>query len=160
MDDVCFSAHLAEDIKTMMTKTEAFLDYTGMQVKHKKCATIHGRRTGNNWLKWDTTAHVVLEAQGEKIPSFGRDEPYRYLGFQIDLTGSAAKTQLESTVQDFKTAIENISIAPLPVNKRLEAINIIASSKLNFLFSNSHFTKNKNTEEVGRHNSCLRPGPT
>lgn len=68
MDDVCATAHNSRDISEMVEKTEAFLNHTGMEVKHKKCATIHGQRTGNNWAARDNTARLGLRAQGEDIP--------------------------------------------------------------------------------------------
>ena len=139
MDDVCASAHCANDIKEMVRKTEDYLNYTGMEVKHKKCATIHGKRTGNNWSTRDTTSRLELRAQDELIPRFGRERSYPYLGFQVNLTGTASKDQLESIVEEFQTSLENIAISPLPISKKLEAVNIIASSKLNFYYSNMNF---------------------
>lgn len=81
MDDVCATAYREGDIRGMMDKTEAFLDYTGMQVKHQKCATIHAQRTGTNWSARDRTTNVELAVQGEAIPKFGKETPYTYLGF-------------------------------------------------------------------------------
>ena len=139
MDDVCVSAHHVKDIREMVTKTETFLNYTGMEVKHTNCATIHGCRTGNSWSRRDNTAQIELSAQGEQIPRYGRERPYQYLGYQTNLIGTAAKDQLESIVHEFQESLHNIAISPLPVNKKLEAVNVIASSKLNFYFSNIHF---------------------
>lgn len=141
MDDVCASAHNDEAIKLMMEKTETFLNYTGMEVKHKKCATIHGQRTGNNWSARDNTRQLNLKAQGEVIPQYGKERSYPYLGYQVNLAGTASKQQLDSIWEEFQSALDKIAIAPLPLNRKIEAVNIIVSSKLNFYYSNVQFTE-------------------
>jgi len=141
MDDICMSAGEEESIKEMMTKTEMFLDYCGMQVKHPKCAVMHAQRTGNNWARRDSTRNVSLHIQGGAMPQYGRSKEYRYLGFQVNLDGSAAKQQLEEIKEEMKTTLEKIERSPLPVNKKIEAINIMASTKMNFFYENIQFTE-------------------
>ena len=55
VDDVCLMTNLEKNLKTMTKKSESFLTYTGMEVKHPKCAILHGRRSGNSWMKMSTT---------------------------------------------------------------------------------------------------------
>jgi hypothetical protein len=141
MDDVCVSAHTEQNIREMVDKTETFLDYTGMEVKHRKCATIHGQRTGNNWARVDSTSRMELSIQGDSIPKFGRDKAYVYLGHHIDASGTSFRQQQIELVDEFQATLDKLRIAPLPVCTKLEAINTMASSKLNFHFSNMYFTE-------------------
>eukprot|EP00745_Piridium_sociabile_P034781 TRINITY_DN6005_c0_g1_i12.p1 TRINITY_DN6005_c0_g1~~TRINITY_DN6005_c0_g1_i12.p1 ORF type:complete len:238 (-),score=30.23 TRINITY_DN6005_c0_g1_i12:818-1531(-) len=84
MDDVCVTALQDNDLQEMMFKTQTFLNYTGMELKHKKCATIHGQRSGNNWAKRDGTMAVTLTVQGERIPKYGKEKGYPYFGYQLN----------------------------------------------------------------------------
>ena len=74
MDDVCLSAQREVEIMEMVRKTETFLIYTGMAVKHAKCAVIHDQRTGNNWSTTDGTQKTCLKLQGGDIPKLCRTQ--------------------------------------------------------------------------------------
>eukprot|EP00745_Piridium_sociabile_P023008 TRINITY_DN35831_c0_g2_i14.p1 TRINITY_DN35831_c0_g2~~TRINITY_DN35831_c0_g2_i14.p1 ORF type:complete len:336 (-),score=64.31 TRINITY_DN35831_c0_g2_i14:549-1556(-) len=141
MDDVCATANSSPDIEVMMQKMEAFLNYTGMLVNHQKWAVIQGQRKRNSWANMDCISIADLSIQEEVIPKHGTELSYPYLGFQINLTGTAARQQALDAVEEFIATVDNIYSAPLPVNKKLDAINIMAASKLNFYFSNLRFAE-------------------
>ena len=141
MDDVCMSAEEEVDIVEMMHKTEEFMNYTGMEVKHAKCALVHAQRTGNNWSKKDSTQKTKLKLQGGEIPKLGRSQDYRYLGFRIDLDNTATSKQVEEVKDSFRNTIEKIDNSPLPISNKVEAINTMATAKLNFYFENLHFSE-------------------
>ena len=148
MDDGCMSSTQETDIHEMMQKTEQFLQYSGMEVKHAKCALIHAQRSGNNWAKKDNTA-IHMKIQGGEIPKLGRTGHYRYLGHQVGLDNTSAKQQLQDIQAHFIDTVEKIDKSPLPVNQKIDAINIMAISQLNFYFPNMQFTEKtlKNLED-------------
>ena len=137
-----------EDDAEMMQKTEQFLQYSGMEVKHAKCALIHAQRSGNNWAKKDNTA-IHLKIQGGEIPKLGRTGQYKYLGHQVGLDNTSAKQQLQDIQAHFIDTVDKIDKSSLPVNKKIDAINIMAISQLNFYFPNIQFTEKslKNLED-------------
>ena len=51
VDDIAICSVNEQKTIEMCEKTGIFVDKTGMEVKHRKCATLHGQRSGNNWSK-------------------------------------------------------------------------------------------------------------
>ena len=77
-------------ITEMCHKTGIFVNSTGMAVKHRKCATLHGQRSGNNWCKRDSTSGIHISIQNSPIPKLGKSGKYKYLGHDISLDDIAA----------------------------------------------------------------------
>lgn len=140
VDDVDMAATNENEIQVAAEKTNRFMNYCGMEVKHRKCATLHGQRTGNNWSKRDGTAETELEVQGSTIPKYNKDQSYTYLGHEINLSNTADENQVKSILQEFKDTLSKIDIAPLAVAAKIQAINVMATSKLHFYFPNIQFT--------------------
>ena len=143
VDDVDMTATNEEDIQEAMNKTDQFMTYSGMEVKHRKCAILHGQHTGNNWSRHDGTATTHIEVQNAPVPMAGRDTSYTYLGHDINLSGTSESDQVEKIITEFRGTMEKIDIAPLPVAAKLQAVNTMATSKLNFYFSNNKFTEKR-----------------
>ena len=143
VDDVDMTATNEAVIQEAMDKTDQFMTYSGMEVKHRKCAILHGQRTGNNWSRRDGTASTRVEVQDAAVPMLGRDTSYTYLGHDINISGTSESSQVDAILTEFKEMMEKIDVAPLPVAAKLEAINVMAGSKLNFYFPNNHLTEKK-----------------
>ena len=141
MDDICMSSTQEAEIHDMLRKTGEYLQYAGMEVKHAKCALIHAQRSGNNWTKKDNTRAVCMEIQGGEIPKLGKTGHYKYLGHQVGLDNSTANQQLQEIINHFTDTVQKIDTCPLPVNKKIEAINIMAISQLNFYFPNMQISE-------------------
>ena len=116
--------------------------YTGMEAKHRKCAMLHGQRSGNNWYARSKTHELSLPIQGDTIPVYSRDKPYPYLGFMLNMNGDAYLEQRNGLITQFHTNMQRISQSPLPIAAKIEAINTILISKLSFYFANMHFPDN------------------
>jgi len=124
-----------------------------MEVKHQKCAVLHGRRSGNNWYK-NKTGSTELRIQDSPLPMYSKDQPYTYLGFSINLSNTASATQATRVANDFKVTLRKIDAAPLSVTAKLQAVNIMCSSRLNFYLSNFTFTQkclDELEDEIVRH---------
>jgi len=154
VDDVVAVGTTEQQIKEAVRKTEEFMETSGMEVKHQKCAVLHGRRSGNNWYKNDKTGNIELHIQNSPLPMYSKDQPYTYLGFSINLSNTASTIQATRVANDFKVTLRKIDAAPLPVTAKLQAINTMCSSRLNFYFSNLTFTEkclDELEDEIVRH---------
>ena len=141
VDDVNLCSTTEADMTEMVGKTEEFMTYTGMKVKHRKCALLHGQRSGNSWYAKGKTDRLTLSIQGDNIPKYTRDQSYKYLGHELNLTGNGLDNQLKGIVSKFDICMNNIDDAPLPAPAKLQAINSMAMSKLIFYFPIMHFTE-------------------
>ena len=118
------------------SKTEHFLDHSGMKIKHRKCAILHGQRSGNNWYRRDGTTNIHIQSQGDEIPKLGKSGTYQYLGHDISLDGKSYQSQVADIFTSLSQILDKIDSSVLPIVAKLEAINIMVMSKLNFYLSN------------------------
>ena len=82
----------------MGIRTEHFLNYSGMQVKHRKCAILHGHRVGNNWYKVDRTENIHVVIQEKEIPKIGKSGKYQYLSHDFSLDSKANQSQVNDVM--------------------------------------------------------------
>ena len=134
VDDVSLIAKSERELAIMAEKTEAFMSSSGMNIKHRKCAILHGHRTGNNWNKNNTTGQTEVMLQNEKIPMYARNQTYTYLGYEIGIDNN--NEQVNKLKDDFLETLDKIDQSLLPSSAKLEAINVVLMSKLVFYFSN------------------------
>eukprot|EP00745_Piridium_sociabile_P024546 TRINITY_DN38897_c0_g1_i6.p1 TRINITY_DN38897_c0_g1~~TRINITY_DN38897_c0_g1_i6.p1 ORF type:complete len:597 (-),score=89.74 TRINITY_DN38897_c0_g1_i6:48-1838(-) len=138
VDDVSASGTSQPQIAEATRKTDEFM--TAMELKHRKCGVLHGKRSGNNWPKKDKTGETKLTIQGVSLPMLNRDQSYTYLGYDINMSNTASQRQAEGIVRDFKLMLNKIDASPLPVTAKLQAVSIMCCSKLNFYFANLTFS--------------------
>ena len=136
VDDIVNVTTDEASMVAMASKTEVFLEYSGMKVKHRKCAILHGQRSGNNWYRRDTTDSINITLQGKVVPKIGKAGTYQYLGHDISLDGKAAQSQATDVFNTLSQILNQINDSVLPVVSKLEAINTMVMSKLNFYLSN------------------------
>lgn len=136
VDDIVLATTDEALMTEMGTKTDSFLNYSGMQVKHRKCAILHGQRVGNNWNKRDRTDTIHIEIQGKEIPKIGKSGKYQYLGHDFSLDGKANHSQVTDIINSLVQTLCKISNSVLPVVAKVEAINMMVMSKLNFYLCN------------------------
>ena len=111
-----------------------------MEVKHRKCAVLHGKRTGITWSGKDITDSTQLVVQDSPIPIVDKEQSWIYLGFEISLTATSEEEQVEMIVDDLKDIVNKIGVALLAVAAKLRAVNITAMFKLHFYYLDMHFT--------------------
>ena len=141
IDDVDMVTTSEDEMHEMIDRTDKFMTYTGMAVKHRKCALLHGQRSGNNWYSKSKTNRLVLEIQGDQIPKYPRNKTYTYLGHDINLDANGGESQMKGLITEFEEKINKIDNSPLPVSAKLNAVNIICMSQMNFYFCNLVFTE-------------------
>ena len=124
VDDIVLATTDEASMVEMGSKPEDFLDHSGMKIKHRKCAILHGQRSGNN------------EIQGYEIPKLGKSGTYQYLGHDISLDGKSNQSQVTDIFTSLSQILDKIDSSVLHIVAKLEAINIMFMSKLNFYLSN------------------------
>ena len=164
VDDVSTTSKTEPHLQEVARKTDSFANFTGTEVKHRKCAIQHGQRTGNNWSKNSKTGDVKVTIQNADLPVYDRDDSYPYLGYDIKI--DAKSEQTTQLIADFVKTLDSIDSSLLPTSAKLEAINTMCMSKLNFYFPNLFFTEKELIELedqiVGyvRHWLCLNNSST
>ena len=137
-DDVQLASREESVIKDMLSRTDTFLDWSGLQIKQSKCAVLYQRRSGGNrWYK--SKMDRDPEFNSEPIRVYGLHETYTYLGHKFNVAGEW-KEQVDYMVTEFTSRLELIDASPLPLLMKLEAIRQVALSRIQHLFSNVHLT--------------------
>ena len=124
----------------MIARMDKYVQHTGLQVKHRKCAILHGHRNGLSWFKKSKTERLDLVVQGSLIPKYSRDQTYGYLGHLANMSRTAWDQQVNSAMEYCQDMLQRIDKSPLPIFAKCKAVNMIVMSKLQFYFSNTHFT--------------------
>ena len=136
VDDVVFMSTDHTIFSNMFKKTEQFMNGTSMNIKQRKCGILSGKRSGNNWKN---NVNIEINCQNDIIPVFEKEQSYKYLGHEINISNSAEAKQIQTIVSDFKSTLDKISNCPLPNSAKVQAISIMCISKLNFYFYNICF---------------------
>lgn len=140
----------------MTGKTESFMNTAKLSIKHRKCAILQGERTSNRWKKDSTTAQVQMDCQGQPLPIYERETPYTYLGYDINIINTGSEAQAERAVEEFIDILDKIDLSLLPTSAKLQAINTMGISKLNFYFSNIFFTEKLLDKLESEISQCVR----
>ena len=106
VDDIVLCSTRETLLTEMCDKTDKFVNSTGMSVKHRKCATLHGQRSGNNWSTIDFTSDVEVRIQNKQLPKLGKNGKYTYLGHDISLDGKASESQRGSLCTEFGKSLK------------------------------------------------------
>jgi hypothetical protein len=137
-DDVQLASREESVIKDMLSRTDTFLDWSGLEIKQSKCAVLYQRRSGGNrWYKSKTDRDPEFSINSEPIRVYDLHETYTYLGHKFNVAGEWKK-QVEYMVTEFTTRLDLIDVSPLPLLMKLEAIRQVALSRIQHLFSNVH----------------------
>ena len=97
---------------------------------------MHGQRSGNNWYRRDGTTNIYIEIQGDDIPKLGKSGTYQYLGHDISLDGKSNQSQVTDIFTSLSQILDKIDSSVLPIVAKLEVINIMVMSRLNFYLIN------------------------
>ena len=102
VDDVNMRSNNKKIGDEILSRTADFLDFTGMQVKHRKCAILQGKRSGVNWKELNNCEVAKTSIQGSYIPVLPRNKPKEYLGHLLSIDGSGENEQLQNIDKFFK----------------------------------------------------------
>ena len=140
-DDVVVCSRHEGVIKDMLSRTDSFLEWSGLQVKQSKCAVFYERRSGGNrWYHAKSDTIPTFTINNVPIRVFARHETYSYLGHKCNIAGEWT-AQVDEIVTDYMARLDMIHSSPLPLVMKLEAIGQIALAKIHHLFSNVHIPK-------------------
>ncbi len=126
----------------MLRKTDAFLEWSGLQVKETKCATFYERRSGGNrWYRAKSDQLPQFKIGDKPIRVYERKETYMYLGHRFNVAGEWDE-QVQDIISEYTNRVQKIDESPLPLTMKLEAIRQIALAKVQHLFANVHIPRN------------------
>ena len=111
-------------------------------MQEPKSAHLYERRSGNNWYKKKTGEKTDLEIYGEVIKQFPGERGYPYLGHFINLN-STWEEQMHLLDETYISRQETIDKAPLPINTKIEAINVMICSLLESKICNTRLPLQK-----------------
>ena len=137
-DDVATASRDEGVINNMLSCTDRFLTWSGLQVKHSKCAVFYERRSGGSrWYRSKTDQPPSFHILDQPIRVYSRHETYNYLGHKFNIAGEWNQ-QVNDMAHQFMTRLDLIDTTPLHVTFKLQAIRDIAFSKIQHLFANVH----------------------
>ncbi len=137
-DDVAIASRDDGVIKNMLSCTDRFLTWSGLRVKHSKCAVFYERRSGGNrWYKSRADQPPSFTILDQPLRVYTRHETYNYLGHKFTIAGEWS-LQVTDMSHQFMTRLDLIDASPLPVTLKVQAIRDIAFSKIQHLFANVH----------------------
>ena len=136
VDDVCYAETNLDKFTEMTSKTEMFLNHTGMTAKHRKCAVSQAQRSGNNWKE---VQQCEIMLQNDIMPVLQKEESYPYLGHDFFLDNKCNK-QTAELISEFKDDLKTLDITLLPTSAKLEAVNTVYLPKVTFFFTSLMFT--------------------
>lgn len=140
-DDVQVSSRDEKVIKTMLSHTDKFMRWSGLEVKNTKCAVFYERRSGGNrWYQAKKDKPPSFSIMGNEIKVYARHETYCYLGHRFNIAGEWEE-QIHELSSEYCTRLDMVDSSPLPVAMKLQAIREIALSKIQHLFANIHIPK-------------------
>ncbi|CAL8311213.1 unnamed protein product [Gadus morhua 'NCC'] len=91
-DDVQLASREESVIKDMLSRTDTFLDWSGLEIKQSKCAVLYQRRSGGNrWYKSKTDRDPEFSINSEPIRVYDLHETYTYLGHKFNVAGEWKK---------------------------------------------------------------------
>ncbi len=137
-DDVLMVSREECVVKNMLARTDAFLEWSGLEIKDTKCAVLYERRSGGNrWYHSKSDKCPVFTVATKPIRVYSLHETYAYLGHKMNIAGEW-KVQVNIILSEFTSKLYLIDKCPLPLTMKLEAIRQVALSKVQHLFSNVH----------------------
>lgn len=137
-DDVQVSSRQEDVIINMLTRTEEFLHWSGLEVKQSKCAVFHERRSGGNrWFKAKNDKPPSFLIMGKPIRVYARNETYPYLGHKFNIAGEWGE-QVEELTKEYLHRLQLVDLSPLPIVMKLEVVRDVALAKIQHLFVNVH----------------------
>ena len=138
VDDVQIASLNGAVIKSMLSKTDSFLEWSGLEVKESKCAILYERRSGGNrWYHSKTDTKTDFTIGNKPLKVYSRHETYTYLGHKFNVAGEW-NDQVNELISEYSSRLEFIHTSPLPLILKLEAVRVMALSKVQHLFSNVH----------------------
>lgn len=145
-DDVLIVSREENVITNMLSYTDRFLQWSGLEVKNNKCAVFYERQSGGNrWYKakYDQPPSFIIA--GSSIRVYSRHESYNYLGHMFNVAGEWHE-QVSDICKEYSSRLDLIDQCPLPTCMKLQAVRDIALSKIHHLFANVHIAKKYLTE--------------
>ena len=125
----------------MLSHTDRFLQWSGLEVKNSKCAVLYERRSGGNrWYRAKQDHPPSFLIAGSEIRVYERHETYTYLGHKFNVAGEWQE-QVEDIYNEYSARLDLIDQCPLPTCMKLQAVRDIALSKFQRLFANVHIAK-------------------
>ena len=121
VDDMALVPKTDDELQTMGNKSDQFLTITGMDLKHRKCAILHGQRSGNNWVKNSSTVNTRVVIQNDIIPLCAKGQTYPYLGYAVSI--DICTTQAHDLICKFVNTLSKVNNSQLPSSAKIGAIN-------------------------------------
>lgn len=145
-DDVLIASREERVITQMLLRTDAFLQWSGLEAKNTKCAVFYERRSGGNrWYKSKCDKLPSFSIMGKEMKVYARHDIYCYLGHKFNVAGEWEE-QLRDIEVQYSSRLEMIDKSPLPTIMKLAAVREIALSKVQHFFANIHIPKYVLTE--------------
>ncbi|CAB1421407.1 unnamed protein product [Pleuronectes platessa] len=129
-------------ITNMLGRTDEFLLWSKLEVKHTKCAALYERRSGGNrWYKAKSDKPPTFTLMGQPIRVYSRHETYTYLGHKFIISGEWVM-KLEAIREVALAKIQHLFVnVHIPQNVLLDMNNTAVETVRRWLGLNTHSTR-------------------
>lgn len=128
-------------INNMLTRTDSFLEWSGLEMKQSKCAIFYERRSGGNrWYHSKSDKNPEFTIHNQPIRVYSRHETCTYLGHKFNVAGEWSE-QVDEIISEYSIRLDLIDTSALPLMMKLEAVRQVAPSKATSLPQCSHTTE-------------------
>ena len=146
-DDIVLISLYENVMMSMVQKLKDNIKNNQLYVRSDKCAIFYERRSGNRWFKAKKDVPPSIEFNNELIPVLQCHEKFVYLGKRFTVAGEFEEHSKE-IIEEYSNLLHLISISVAPVSVKIEALEVIALSKIVHHFANTRFNDDQLNEQL------------
>ena len=144
-DDIVLISLLENVMMSVVQKLKDNIKNNQQNVRSDKCALFYERRSGNRWFKAKKDVPPSTEFNDELVPVLQHHERFAYLGKPLIVTREFEEHSKE-IIEEYSNLLHLISISVAHVSIKIEALEIIALSKIVHHFANTRFNEDQINE--------------
>ena len=144
-DDILLINLLETVMMSMVQKLKDNIKNNQLHVRSDKCTIFYERRSGNRWFKAKKDVALSIEFNDELVPALQRHEKFVYLGKPLTVAGEFEEHSKE-IIEEYSNLLHLISISVAPVSIKIEALEVIALSKIVHHLANTRFNEDQLNE--------------
>ena len=143
--DILLISLLENIMMSMVEKLKDNIRNNQLHVRSDKCAIFYECRSGNRWFKAKKDVPPSIEFNDELVPVLQCHGKFVYLGKPLTVAGEFEEHSKE-IIEEYSNWLHLISISVAPVSIKIEALEVIALSKIVHHSANTHFNEDQLNE--------------
>ena len=139
-DDIMLISLLEKVFLSMVKKFKDNIKGSSLTVPSDKCGIFYERRSANRWYKAKSDKLPEIEFSGKIVEVLKRHEEFVYLGKPLTVAGKSA-SHVKEIIETFSQLLDKIVTSVTLIAIKLEALKVIALSKIIHHFADTQLTE-------------------